>query len=515
MPTLRQFIGDSQLHIAVVAAREKLDTEIRWTHVTELPDPRPYLNMGELVITNGLWLEECSPEDYVGRLSDGGAVGLVFGLRHSVAEVPPGLVTSCADHHLPLLVAPADVPFTAITQYVADTHARLKSARLLESVERRDALVSAASGSGGLRQLLAVFSASRHPPVALANRLGKLLEVTFPHLDAGDAEALARTARETGQRPQVTLSDGTTVSALRVSSRGEPEFTLLYGRPFAEITSMEWDEINQLTRFVSLSLSRQKAAAALRHQFAAEVVDMALAGPHRAEELAARLRSFEMNPAAEFGVLALSLRDPGTAGDGVGEWVRDFFTDRGIATVAPGGWQEQLVIADLGSAGEEFPGLAQNLFEELRVRLRVAGVAVGVARVAPGHQALRRGLLQARDACRRARRSRQGAVVVFDGIQSHELLVSMLDPGTREEFTDSVLRSVIEYDRENNSDLLRSLRVFFAHDGRLSSAALELHVHVNTLRHRLERLEDVLGRDLSRMEDRTDLFLALRMADGR
>ncbi|MER7179419.1 PucR family transcriptional regulator [Streptomyces hyaluromycini] len=497
-----------------MAAEEGLDTEIRWTHVTELSDPRPYLNAGELVITNGLWLEECSPEEYVRRLREGGAVGLLFGLRHSVADVPPDLPAACADHGLPLLVVPADVPFTAITQYIADTHAEIKSARLLESIERRDALISAASGSGGLRHLVTVFSASRHAPVALANRFGRLLEVAFPGLSTADTELLSQAARDAGQQSEVTLSDGTVVSALGVSSRGEPEFTLLYGRPFADITSMEWGEINQLTRFVSISLSRQKAVATMRHQFAGEVVDMALAGPHRAEELAARLKSFELNPAADFGVLALSLRNPGTAGHGLGEWVREFFTDRGIAAIAPGVWQEHLVIADMGSEGEEFSSLAKKLFDELRARPRVTGVAIGVARAAQGHHALRGGLLQARDACRRAGRRRNGGVVVFDGIQSHELLVSMLDPGTREEFTESVLRPVITYDHENNSDLLRSLRAFFAHDGRLSAAASELHVHVNTLRHRLERLEELLGRDLSRMEDRTDLFLALRMADG-
>ncbi|MFG3026475.1 PucR family transcriptional regulator [Streptomyces sp. NPDC048254] len=514
MLTLRELIGNSQLRIEVVAAGEGLDKEIRWTHVTELADPRLYLNAGELVITNGLWLEECSSEEYVRQLREGGAVALAFGLRHSVADVPADLTAACTDHCLPLLVVPADVPFTAITQYMADTHAEIKSARLLESIERRDALISAASGSGGLRHLLTVFSAGRHAPVALANRLGRLLEVAFPGLGPADAELLSQVARDAGQQSEVTLSDGTVVSALGVSSRGEPEFTLLYGRPFAEITSMEWGEINQLTRFVSISLSRQKAVATMRHQFAGEVIDMALAGPHRAEELAARLKSFELNPAADFGVLALSLRNSGTASHGIGEWVRQFFTDRGIAAIVPGAWQEHLVVADMGSDAEEFPRLARKLFDELRARPRIAGPAIGVARVVQGHQALRTGLLQARDACRRARRRRNGGVVVFDGIQSHELLISMLDPGTREEFTESVLSPVTAYDHENNSDLLRSLRIFFAHDGRLSAAASELHVHVNTLRHRLERLEELLGRDLSRIEDRTDLFLALRMADA-
>jgi sugar diacid utilization regulator len=33
---------------------------------------------------------------------------------------------------------------------------------------------------------------------------------------------------------------------------------------------------------------------------------------------------------------------------------------------------------------------------------------------------------------------------------------------------------------------------------------------VNTLRHRLDRVEQLTGRDLASMEDRVDLYIALR-----
>jgi DNA-binding PucR family transcriptional regulator len=37
-----------------------------------------------------------------------------------------------------------------------------------------------------------------------------------------------------------------------------------------------------------------------------------------------------------------------------------------------------------------------------------------------------------------------------------------------------------------------------------------LHVHVNTVRYRVQRVEELTGRDLSSFEDRVDVFLALR-----
>lgn len=38
-----------------------------------------------------------------------------------------------------------------------------------------------------------------------------------------------------------------------------------------------------------------------------------------------------------------------------------------------------------------------------------------------------------------------------------------------------------------------------------------MHVHVNTLRYRIRRIEELTGRDLSRFDERVDFFLALRL----
>ncbi len=37
-----------------------------------------------------------------------------------------------------------------------------------------------------------------------------------------------------------------------------------------------------------------------------------------------------------------------------------------------------------------------------------------------------------------------------------------------------------------------------------------LHLHVNTVRYRIGRVEELTGRDLGRFSDRVDVFLALR-----
>ncbi len=44
----------------------------------------------------------------------------------------------------------------------------------------------------------------------------------------------------------------------------------------------------------------------------------------------------------------------------------------------------------------------------------------------------------------------------------------------------------------------------------LGRTAESLYLHVNTVRYRIERVEQLTGRDLSQLEDRVDVFLALK-----
>ena len=57
--------------------------------------------------------------------------------------------------------------------------------------------------------------------------------------------------------------------------------------------------------------------------------------------------------------------------------------------------------------------------------------------------------------------------------------------------------------------LLETLEVFLAHDCSWTRTAEALHIHVNTVHYRVERIETLTGRDLSRLDDRVDLSAAL------
>ena len=82
--------------------------------------------------------------------------------------------------------------------------------------------------------------------------------------------------------------------------------------------------------------------------------------------------------------------------------------------------------------------------------------------------------------------------------------------GARSSFRARLLGPLEEYDGDGRAELVHTLEVFLACSGSWRRSATRLHVHVNTLRYRIRRIEDLTGRDLGTLEDRVDFFLALR-----
>jgi sugar diacid utilization regulator len=80
-----------------------------------------------------------------------------------------------------------------------------------------------------------------------------------------------------------------------------------------------------------------------------------------------------------------------------------------------------------------------------------------------------------------------------------------------EGFVNSVLGPVLEYDERRGTGLIQTLETYFANGGNLTRAKDDLHVHVNTVAQRLDRVAQLLGSDWQEAEPALEIQLALRL----
>ncbi|MFV2100669.1 helix-turn-helix domain-containing protein [Micromonospora sp. LOL_024] len=78
-------------------------------------------------------------------------------------------------------------------------------------------------------------------------------------------------------------------------------------------------------------------------------------------------------------------------------------------------------------------------------------------------------------------------------------------------FLTATLGPVVDYDARRGTALIRTLEAYFGVGGSLARAAEQLHVHVNTVTQRLERVGQLLGGDWQQPERALEVQLALRL----
>ncbi|MEV3985292.1 PucR family transcriptional regulator [Nonomuraea sp. NPDC049758] len=152
--------------------------------------------------------------------------------------------------------------------------------------------------------------------------------------------------------------------------------------------------------------------------------------------------------------------------------------------------------------------------EPVSVCLVSEGVAEKAAREVEGPVGLSSpcrydGLRDALDQARRALAHSDGGVTRFADLAGQGLL-ALLDADTLRAFSGALLAPLTAYG--SRADLVESLRAYLDSNGHWDAAAQRLGVHRHTLRYRMRRVAELLGRDLDDPGVRAELWLALEAA---
>jgi hypothetical protein len=541
-----------------------VDRSIRHVFTTDLPDPSRYLTPGVLVLTGLIWCRGPGDADrFVSALERAGVAAL--GAGEALGTVPAEVVQACARHGIPLLAVPAETSFAAITEEVGRRLSGDRATAMTRVLGRRRLLLSAVAEGAGLGAMFRLMSRELGAECWLLTGLGRVVGGTGPSLPEPLALRLACEYLRADRLPaaaEVTAPElnAGTYSLLPVG--GEPRITSWFlacaGR------EQDWphelrETVAELAADVALERARLDAARTGDRKLAEAIVGLLAAGGEGAApaEIASLMRAAGLPPDGRYVVVALAAEaDRGTdrrdgrrdgRGDGrgaspdVGQWGRDLAAELAAplaegALAAPLGEEVILLIPVLGnavpedavpdgnasadSASEEAASAAHAFADRIRSvdplvaadRSRIR-VTAGVSAPVRGVTALAGALHEAGSARRLAAIRGDAAVSVLtsDEVASHELLLATVPPSVLRSFRARLLGPLLAYDDRHRAELLPTLREFLACSGSWNACAGKMYVHVNTVRYRIRRIEELTGRDLSCLNDQVDFYLALQI----
>lgn len=506
------------------------DGEIRGVYTTDLPDPARYLTGGDLVLTGLAWYRGAADaETFVAALASGGVAALGAG-EALLGSVPGEVIAACERQGLPLFAVAEDVSFGTITEQVVHRLSAEWAGVLSRVLGRHRKLVAAVADGAGLDALFGLLAGELTVRCWLLSAAGRPIAGTEPGPDPALAAQLAHAYLTAQRLPQVVATSGRRYTVYPVGGPDPAGSGPRAASWFLACAGAEpdWPEeatesVHELIGDIAVERARLDAGSRLRRRVTAraigaldaggaapdvllDLLDLPAGGPlavvsaHRAGAAAGDPRQV----AGTRAVLAELLR-AAYAGSADGHAMEDVPADPAVGVAADG-----TEVVALMPGGDAVAGRVTAVARELGAGLRADRLAIGVA-VAGSRAGLRTALARARSAARlAARRPGRVAVVAAADVRGGDLLLAAVPGELRADFGDALLAPLRDYDARHRCDLVGTLRAFLDCSGSWTVCARRLHLHVNTLRYRIERVEHLTGHDLSTLPARVDFYLALR-----
>jgi hypothetical protein len=463
---LRSLLAMPELRLEVVTGSDELDRTIRWVVTTDLLDPGRYLRGRELVLTGLVWRTgPADSETFVRALTDAGVSGLAA-WDLTLGTVPDDLIDACRRHRLPLFKVPEDVAFATVTEEVVRHLSGARAADLAAVLDRHRRLVE---GTG----LGAVLDLVGHCHVLTP--LGRVVAGPVPP----DPAALARAFLTAPQLPHHDPALDASLFPVAADTPRVADWFIAFEGDFTDWPAERRTLTTELAAIVALERTRLDA-------------------PRTADVLA--------SPDLPADAPLVAVAAQGT--------LRPADLRTVLAEILPSGVVAPLddeVVALVPSTGHDVAAEIQNALDFLAPGLS-GSLAAGVsAAIMPPD--LRGAIEEARHARRlAATRPSPICVVRHDELATHVLLLASVPDDVRRMFKVRLLHPLQDYDKTHGADLVRTLETFLQNSGSWTRCAEQLHLHVNSVRYRIQRIEDLTGRNLSRLEDQVDFFLALRLS---
>ncbi|GAB3297089.1 helix-turn-helix domain-containing protein [Pseudoclavibacter terrae] len=542
--SLRELVEETEFKLRVLHAADDsaLERAVVWAHSSDLVDPTPWLEAGQLLLTDGMQFavpeapemaEAPGPgaavdapaagsrspvsrspvsatatvrfqslasegvfDAYVARLRAADVAALGFATEVIHAEVPADLVSACRRHGLTLVEVTERTPFIGIIRYLADQRALEQRARLEWSLQAQRKLARAALRPGGLGAILVELERQLESWVALYDSTGLRVDaptrIRVPESEAPEVERMVQSLLARGGRSGARLhGDGGDVTLQTVGQHGQLRGVLAVGGR-APLDLAGNDLVASAIGHASIALEQNRELDAARGHLRVGLLELLLAGEMEVARRTAETVWGEL-PAAPVRVVQARGGEPGQA-----------LLDR-LERLAGSGSEplffaarEQELIAIVPAGG------GATLVEALAD----AGFSAGAS--APGDWAeLPRLLAEARKAAERSTPSRPS--VWFEDLATTGML-GALEAADGRVTARRVLQPLLEHGEQGRL-LLDTLAAWTEGNCAWDPVAKSLGIHRHTLRSRVTAAEQLLGIDLQTFAGRAEVWSAMRLLD--
>ncbi|MFG6149401.1 PucR family transcriptional regulator [Halobacillus sp. B23F22_1] len=491
---------------SVVAGNKGLDRLVKWVHVFEITEVRENLKGGELVLSTGFGWKE-NDELFLSlleQLIERNVAGLCIELGSFIHKIPEAAIALANKHDFPIITFEEEVSFVEITQ---DIHSDLinQQYELITNLEDYSQRLN--------KKLLSIDNSFE-----ILKYLQQYLNCQLVYIPNDHQVVTIPTVKET-EREQLKaaveeVKPANTKKILKQTVQVfEREFATIYllsnERDFGEFESLLLDRTaTALAQYSLRELYTEEKRKAEETEWMLEW----LQGVHSLDEINEHLTVYKMNGALS-GAIVLIVKIKTEKNEPLhtdvtylNMLIQNVFDQNGYF-VFPVEKRHLLTFILLNKESEiDWKSRTAKGIERLERILEDAHVSS--FQIAGGKYVRRLDELHKSFNTAKETLSIQGKVpsgqskYFYEDMHMYRLISIVHKHSDLNSLINEYLEPIIEYDQKNNTNLLQTLKVYLESNGSKKETAKKIFVVRQTLYHRLEKLEQLLGKDFMEAEKR-------------
>lgn len=526
--TVRNVLSRDSFKCAkVVAGEAGLERQVKWSHVLEVKDFESLINGGEMILTTGGGLQpDLSTQlKYVRKLIEKDAACICIELGTYFKEIPLELIELANEHSFPIITFENTVKFVDITQdlhtFIINQHHQMLSQ--LDTLSRKFN-ASSLTPNGILKILLELHQFFRQSIIFISDdEKSYYYPSETKELERSIRNYLENSSSFHSKQKLFTL-DQQTFALMPVEGLGQT-----WGYLCLQVKQPMPDDftfllLDRAALAIAQILLRNRTIEERKQHNEDEIVRNLLNGRDvDQDDLQTYLPANSRN--MYYRVFIIRTEFPESSFDEE-DWeeiklqrsmmIRSLFKRHGFFPAVSSSKNEIAIIASFIAA--DHLKLEKNRFSQIiQSIMETKGnhfvdwkeCSFGISMVYKEISQLTSGYEEANEVLQLLQASILDSHF-YEDLGVYQILLPLKKSGCLESYVQNYLGPLIDYDEKMQSDLLETLSVYLEYMGSKKEAAERLFIVRQTLYHRIEKLEQLLGNDFMEPMNRLALETAIK-----
>ena len=541
-----QTLGGSK----ILAGATGITKRITKVNVMEVPDIIEWVSEGEFLITTAYSIKDNIKIllELIPKLSTKGVAGLGIKVGRYVSELPSDIIELADELGFPIIEVPFSVSHTDVISGILTEVINDQMNMLIKIDEFSREVMNIMMKGGSLKEIAGKLYENIGNSLAIYENMSDSCEILC---NEGDRNIIDNIIYEHISLKHIEESNYDEVGNYKIYKDEIREKiikrvaipivieTVEYGWIFIwldkkELTPLDNMLIESYAHIIALDFVKKLSLYNMESNYKLEFFDDLLSdNENRQKRAIERGKTFDFYKTLKYTVIVILLKDiyasnklvsnKGSSSQGS---INDllFITGR-IAKLH----KERIVYVDksdrililYGSEKNKNPQIikseaisfCQKILEEALKKFDENKLTIGIGRSYDRAQELYKSYGQAKLIVENLRKTNTKNIKHYDDLGLYRILAFEGLQGELIEFCSDTIKPLIEYDKMNNSELIKTLKTYFECDGNMKKISEKMYMHYNTIIYRVQQIKDITGLDLENGDSRLNLEVALKAMD--